>query len=34
MNIMTAVGSMLAVPFFTALVLVFWPLFAALGLPL
>ena len=34
MNLMTAVGSMLAVPFFTALAVLFWPVFWALGLPL
>jgi len=34
MTILTAIGSMLAVPFFTALVLIFWPLFRAAGLPL
>ena len=31
MNPMTAIGSLLAVPFFTALVLVFWPILAAIA---
>jgi len=31
MNIMTAFGSLLAVPFFTALAVIFWPILAAIA---
>jgi len=34
MNLMSAVGSLLAVPFFTVICLLLWPLFRAVGLPL
>ena len=34
MNIMTAIGSMIVVPFFTVICLLLWPLFRAVGLPL
>lgn len=34
MNIMSGLGSLFAVPFFTVLCLLLWPLFRAAGLPL